>query len=146
MEVRNCKQCGRLYNYIGGSYKNLCPDCINKIEDKFIEVKDYIEEHKRATMPEIARECNVKLEQIERWIREERLFFSEDSPIGIECEKCGVTIKSGRFCNACKNRMSNILSDLYSNDPDKYKTKQSKDSERLKMLSREFIDKVNKEK
>ena len=40
MEVRNCKSCGRLYNYIGGSYKNLCPNCVNSMEDKFAEVRD----------------------------------------------------------------------------------------------------------
>ena len=34
MEVRNCRGCGRLYNYIGGSYKNLCPLCIIELENK----------------------------------------------------------------------------------------------------------------
>lgn len=145
MEVRNCKQCGRLYNYIGGTYKNFCPDCINKLEEKFIEVKDFIETNKRATMPEISEECNVKIEQIERWIREERLFFAEDSPIGIDCEKCGVTIKAGRFCPSCKAKMANVLADLYSskeNNP--VRTRQ--DNDRMQLLSREFIDKVNKNK
>ena len=45
MEVRNCKGCGRLYNYIGGSYKNLCPNCIGDMEEKFQEVKKYIEDN-----------------------------------------------------------------------------------------------------
>lgn len=31
MDVRNCRGCGRLYNYIGGSYRNLCPDCVRKL-------------------------------------------------------------------------------------------------------------------
>ena len=44
MDVRNCRGCGRLYNYIGGSYRNLCPDCVRKLEEKFDIVKDYIEE------------------------------------------------------------------------------------------------------
>ena len=43
MEVKNCKNCGRLYNYIGGVYR-LCPECMRKLEEKFQEVKDYIEE------------------------------------------------------------------------------------------------------
>lgn len=41
MEVKNCKNCGRLYNYIGGVYR-LCPECMRKLEEKFQEVKDYI--------------------------------------------------------------------------------------------------------
>ena len=38
MDVRNCRQCGKLYNYIGGSYRNLCPSCIKQLEDKFMEI------------------------------------------------------------------------------------------------------------
>ena len=44
MEVKNCKNCGRLYNYIGGVYR-LCPECMRKLEEKFQEVKDYIEDN-----------------------------------------------------------------------------------------------------
>ncbi|MGN0327476.1 MAG: flagellar protein [Lachnospira sp.] len=113
MEVRNCRSCGRLYNYIGGSYRNLCPDCIRKIEDKFQDVKDYIEEHRAATISMISQDCDVSTKQIEQWIREERLVFSEDSPIGIGCEICGATIKSGRYCEQCKSNMVNNLGSMY---------------------------------
>lgn len=115
MEVRNCRQCGRLFNYIGGSYSNLCPNCIKKIEEKFSEVKEYIEEHKDATMVEISEACDVSTRQIEKWIREERLCFSPDSTIGIECEMCGATIKSGRYCEKCKSKISNELGGIYKN-------------------------------
>jgi hypothetical protein len=53
MEVKNCKNCGRLYNYIGGVYR-LCPECMRKLEEKFQEVKDYIENNPRADMREIS--------------------------------------------------------------------------------------------
>ena len=94
MEVRNCKNCGRLYNYIGGAYR-LCPDCMKKLEEKFQEVKQYIEDNPRADMRDISENCDVSTRQIEQWIREERLSFSDDSPIGIACEVCGATIKTG---------------------------------------------------
>ena len=147
MEVRNCKSCGRLYNYIGGSYKNLCPDCVNKMEDKFGEVREYIEKNRSATMPMISQDCEVRMEQIERWIREERLFFSEDSPIGIDCENCGITIKSGKYCPACKSKMTNVLSDLYNDKSNQSKrAKSDVESERNKFLSSEFVDKINRQK
>lgn len=113
MEVRNCRGCGRLYNYIGGTYRNLCPDCINALEDKFQEVKQFIEDNRSATMNKISEECEVSTKQIEQWIREERLTFGEDSPIGIGCEVCGATIKSGRFCENCKSSMANKLGNAY---------------------------------
>ncbi len=136
MEVRNCRGCGRLYNYIGGSYKNLCPDCINKMEDKFNEVKQYIEENKNATMPVVSKECDVRIDQIEKWVREERLAFSEDSPMGIACESCGVTIKSGRFCPACKSKMTNQLNSMYSNNQPTVQ-KNPRDRARMRFLEKD---------
>ena len=34
MDVRNCKNCGKLFQYVG---KPLCPACNKKLEDKFFE-------------------------------------------------------------------------------------------------------------
>ena len=112
MEVKNCKNCGRLYNYIGGVYR-LCPECMRKLEEKFQEVKDYIENNPRADMREISEKCDVSTRQIEQWIRDERLVIADDSPIGITCERCGASIKSGRFCERCKNKMANNLGSMY---------------------------------
>ena len=66
MEVRNCKNCGRLYNYIGGAYR-LCPDCMKKLEEKFQEVKQYIEDNPRSDMRDISENCDVSTRQIEQW-------------------------------------------------------------------------------
>ena len=117
MEVKNCKNCGRLFNYIGGAYKSLCPACIDRLEEKFQEVKKYVEEHPGAGMNEISEELDVSTKQIEKWVREERLCFADDSPIGLECEKCGKMIKTGRFCDLCRVEMQNLMSDLYKAKP-----------------------------
>ena len=112
MDVRNCRSCGRLFNYYGGGYM-LCQACTEELDKKFAEVKKYIRHNPKATMPQIAEDNDVSIIQIERWIREERLTFADDSPIGIECEGCGVTIKSGRFCDNCKSSLQNSLSNAY---------------------------------
>ena len=132
MEVRNCRGCGKLYNYIGGPYRNLCPNCIEKIEEKYLEVKEYIQDHHNATMTEVAEECDVSTRQIEQWIREERLSFSDDSPIGIACEVCGATIRTGRYCERCKNDLANRLGGMYGSrsstvDADKREKRKGKD-------------------
>lgn len=114
MEVRNCKNCGRLFNYVGGtSYKNLCPACIDLLEDKFQEVKKYVQDNPHCTINQISDEMDVPVRQIERWIRDERLCFADDSPIGIACERCGKMIKTGRYCDMCKNEIGNQMSSLY---------------------------------
>ena len=115
MEVRNCRGCGRLFNYIGGM-GFLCPACMEQLEEKFQQVKKYIRDNPRATMQQVSEDNEVSVGQIERWVREERLAFAEDSPIGIACESCGVTIKTGRFCPACKDAMSKNLGSMYKED------------------------------
>ena len=32
MDIRNCKNCGRLFNYFG---KTMCTDCLRKLDDDF---------------------------------------------------------------------------------------------------------------
>ena len=86
---------------------------MRKLEEKFQEVKDYIEDNPRADMREISEKCDVSTRQIEQWIRDERLVIADDSPIGITCERCGASIKSGRFCERCKNKMANNLGSMY---------------------------------
>ena len=107
MEIKNCKSCGRLFNYLQG--QRICPACQKDLEEKFGQVKEYIWDHADATMEQIATDNDVSIQQIKQWVREERLVFSDNYPIGIECENCGKLIKSGRFCEECKNQLSNSL-------------------------------------
>lgn len=100
MDVRNCKGCSRLFNYIGG--QQLCPECIKALDIKFDQVRDYVYDHPRAGMQQVAEENDVSIAQIKRWIREERLAFSDDAQVGLECEGCGKMIRTGRFCETCK--------------------------------------------
>lgn len=108
MEVRTCRSCGRLFNYISGPTR--CPACMEALEKKFQEVKTYIWEHKDATIAQISEDMDVSTNQLRQWVREERLSFSDDSPVGLECEMCGATIKTGRFCANCKGKLNQTLS------------------------------------
>lgn len=104
MNVRNCRKCGRIFNYVVGL--PICQSCKEAMEKKFQEVKEYIRENKDATIPMISEACQVETSQIHQWIREERLEFAEDSPLGVNCESCGAMIKSGRYCDKCKITMT----------------------------------------
>jgi len=112
MDVRNCKKCRKLFNYIGG--QPLCPTCIAELEDEFQKVKIYLRENPNALMVTIAEDNDVSIQQIKQWVKEERLTFTEDSPVAIECESCGAMIRTGRFCKACKDKMANTMSGAIS--------------------------------
>ena len=107
MNVRNCKRCRRLFNYVMGPM--LCTTCREEMEAKFQEVKKYVAENVRTGIQEVSEACDVSVKQIQQWIREERLVFSDDSPIGMPCERCGEMIKSGKYCNRCKNDLTNTF-------------------------------------
>ncbi len=109
MGVRNCRKCGRLFNHIAGPA--ICPDCAKALEDKFQEVRKYVQQNGRVDMESICRDCQVDTQQIQQWIRQERLQFSGDSPIKVSCEKCGKMIASGRYCHECKDKMARQLNE-----------------------------------
>jgi flagellar operon protein (TIGR03826 family) len=108
MDMKNCRKCGKLFNYVSGP--PICPKCREKVEEKFQEVKKYVQENRSATYGEIEQNCDVERKQIEQWVREERLVFAEDSPIKLSCELCGKTILTGRYCDACKKNTANTIS------------------------------------
>lgn len=111
MNVSNCRTCGRLFNALAD--ERICPVCRRALDDKFQMVKAYLEEHINASVEEVSRENDVSVKQIKQWVREERLTFAEGSLDGIECERCGKLIRTGRFCDDCKNRVASNLMSAY---------------------------------
>ncbi len=112
MNLRNCSRCGKMFNYIGGPA--ICDQCKKDIEEDFQRVKQYIQDNPRATLRQIADDNKVSSKMIQQWIREERLMFSEHSPIQLQCENCGESILTGRFCAKCKASMANTLSNSFA--------------------------------
>lgn len=134
MNVRNCRKCGRLFNYIAGPF--ICPACRDAMEEKFKEVKKYIQENPRVGIKEVSEKCEVETSQIQQWIREERLEFADESMVMLNCESCGAPIKSGRYCDKCKSNLANGFSQAMKRPeaPQPVK-KDTKDSPKMRFLS-----------
>ena len=62
MDVRNCKGCGRLFNYYGGV--PLCKACKDKLEEKFQEVKEYLRQNPNTPIQDESEDNNVTVKQI----------------------------------------------------------------------------------
>ncbi len=107
MNVRNCRSCGCIFNYVAGQV--ICPACREKLEEKFHEVKEYIRQNKGVGIQQVAEECDVDPNQIRQWLREDRLELATDSALYLNCESCGQPIRSGRFCDKCKANMTRDL-------------------------------------
>lgn len=111
MEVKACRGCGRLFNYLGFG-PAFCPECKDSQEAKYQEVKEYVWEHKGVNIATVSSECDVSENQIREWIREGRLEFAPGIANNT-CEKCEKTILGGRFCDACKKAMVDSLNSVY---------------------------------
>ena len=132
MEVKNCKGCGRLFNYLQGP--PLCPACTADLENKFQQVKDYLRENPKAQLNQIAEDNEVSVKQIRQWVREERLTFTEESQITLDCENCGAPILTGRFCDRCRTSLQNELNGAIKRPVRRETQKQTRDRERMRFL------------
>ena len=114
MDIRNCVNCGNMFQYVGN---RLCPNCIKKLDDDLQKVKAFIDENKGATVAKVSEECDVSVKQIRRWIKEERLMFAPGVDTGLVCSQCGIPIESGTVCKNCKAQLAGgFEASLHKND------------------------------
>ncbi|MDP4094777.1 MAG: MerR family transcriptional regulator [Bacillota bacterium] len=116
-DVRNCRKCGKIFNYIGGM--PICPVCKDKEEEDFKKVKEYLYQNPGATMSEVSQVLDVSVERIKAYLKDGRLeIVGDEANIILECEACGKSIKTGRFCNECQKNLSkefrNVAGDMGS--------------------------------
>lgn len=107
MEVKICRGCKKMFQYISGPI--LCPKCRELEEEMFRKVKLFLQDHPGADFVEINKETGVTIAMIERFLKEGRLEVTADSPMHIKCERCGKTIKTGRYCAACRTKMNKTI-------------------------------------
>lgn len=130
MEVGTCKGCGRLFNVM--SRKRLCPSCINRLEEKFQEVKRYLNDNPNAPVNRVSEDCEVSVKQIREWVREERLSFTAGSANVLTCDSCGEKILTGRFCAHCKQKMQTNFMEAI--DVEESPKKRERDRDRMRFL------------
>ena len=133
MEVTNCRDCGRLFNYISGPRR--CPECQKRLEEKFQQVKEFLRQNPDSSISQTATENDVTVKQIKQWIREERLVISNGMAEGIVCENCGKPIHTGRFCESCKKTMVQDLSNAFEKPkPAERSLRTEKENDRMRFL------------
>lgn len=111
MDVRNCKRCGKIYNYTGSA---VCNNCLRQEQEDFEKIREYLFRNPNSSAAEVSEALGIELKVISRFLKEGRLeadyirMSDEDSVL--TCEKCGRPIKSGRFCENCVREMQSDFS------------------------------------
>lgn len=103
-DLRNCRRCGKMYNYLSGP--PICIDCKNADEEIFKKVKEYLYDKPGSTLSQVATDLDVSVEKIKMFLKEGRLEITDDSNIILECERCGKSVKTGRFCKECQHEVN----------------------------------------
>lgn len=104
LDLRNCKSCGRAYQYDGVAQ---CTRCRKSSEEAYTKVKEYLYDNPGASVGEVSEATEVEEKQILKFLRDGRLEIKDGNNFFLDCERCGVAIKSGRFCDKCTHEMAN---------------------------------------
>lgn len=129
MNIKNCKECGKLFQYDGIS--KLCFKCRKKDDEDFRKVKEYLYENPKETITVVAEETEVSEDKILRYLREGKLEIVGENPgILLDCEACGKAIRTGRFCDQCAH---DIEKGLKSGFEKHEKNRERKDASKERM-------------
>lgn len=106
MNLRNCPQCGKVFTFVR---TNLCPECQDADEENFKVVRKYIAEHPGVGITEVSENTGIAEEKILRYMKEGR--FSTDKMLhsSLQCELCGASINTGRYCLSCQKKLTSGL-------------------------------------
>lgn len=106
--IRNCKVCGRIFSYAGGMA--VCEPCRNEDDDTFKKVKDYLYDNPGASLSEVSSAVGTSIQRIKGYLKDGRLEIMEaGGNLILECEKCGKSIKTGKYCDNCMNSLASNL-------------------------------------
>lgn len=95
-----CSNCGnKIYYLDGGQYQ--CRTCGNIMLDDFGKIKKFIEENGPSPSPVITANTGVHPDIIDRFLRKGRVEIPEGSKYYIKCERCGCSLRFGRYCEQC---------------------------------------------
>ena len=102
MALANCRQCGKLYNKV--TDREICEDCYKEEEDLLSEVQDYLRDHRKASVLNIAEDLDIDHDLIEKWVHEDRIHLVTSESSKNKCSNCGRELKesdTGPMCKTC---------------------------------------------
>jgi flagellar operon protein (TIGR03826 family) len=103
MSIKNCPQCGKIFNFVR---TNLCPECLEKEEQIFRVIRDYISQHPGVSVVDVSRDTGISEEKVLRFLRQGRLAIGGEKQVKPECEICGKFVSGGRYCSACQEKLT----------------------------------------
>lgn len=133
-----CEKCGgKLYYDAMGRYR--CENCKHEILDDFGKVKVFLDENGPTPIPIIVEKTGVSADLLNAFLKKGRLEIPEGSKIYIKCEKCGCSIRYGRYCPECIHELAGGIKAVFNEDLGERPKKEIKDDggEKMRFMNRE---------
>lgn len=111
MSMINCEHCGKVFNSNG--FFKVCPGCMERDENDFTKIKEYLYERPCSKIFEVANDLNMPVKKIKRYLRENRLEIIEKNNHFLFCEMCGKPIRSGKYCDECYREFHRNFKTIY---------------------------------
>ncbi|WP_052300662.1 TIGR03826 family flagellar region protein [Kyrpidia tusciae] len=121
VDFANCKRCGRIYRKVGR--EQICPACRREEEELYQKVREYVSEHRGATIMEVSEATGVDPDLVLQFLREGRLTVVSGENMRYPCERCGREITSGRFCDRCTAELARGLAPPKKEEDGKFHTR-----------------------
>jgi len=90
----------------------MCGDCLKKLDEDFILIREYLYEHDGAGIEEVSEATGVSRKSILYLLKEERLIVGDENGEAngyLKCESCKRPIHTGRMCAGCKNEVLSAI-------------------------------------
>ena len=102
VECEVCK--GKLFYEGGGRYK--CHDCGEITLDDYGKVREFLVEYGPQPAVVVSEATGVSQEVLDLLLKDGKIEYTEDSVFLLKCEKCGCSLRTGRFCRECYNNLT----------------------------------------
>ncbi|MDA7025515.1 hypothetical protein PJ311_02685 [Bacillus sp. CLL-7-23] len=111
-QLANCPRCEALF--MKSSFQTVCHKCLKEEELCFEKVYKFIKKQKnrQSTMMQIVEETGVDEELILKFIKQKRIQISHLPNLGYPCDRCGASIRAGRYCAACEQDIAGQMSQM----------------------------------
>ncbi|MCY8328264.1 hypothetical protein MOC47_05325 [Bacillus spizizenii] len=111
-ELANCPKCNALF--LKTKLQTVCQACIKEEEKSFEIVYKFLrkQENRQSTLSRITEETGVEEELILKFIRQKRIQITHLPNLVYPCERCGTSIREGKFCKACQSDLKTQMDHL----------------------------------
>lgn len=100
-----CNFCNGGLEFISsGTYK--CKSCSSENFDYFHLIRNYLDKAGPRSITDIVAKTGVPRRSVEHFLNQEMLEIPKGSPIMLACAGCGAAIRTGRYCDSCKDKMN----------------------------------------